>query len=135
MLLIRKLTFCQRITVNKDWKSPLEATWKSLHVLDVLELVILLLLAANLLVISWTKTFLFPAASEGKFGKHVSKRKVCIASWLLLKSVAYGVIYQQTESHLDSWKSNKHLKIIFAFLASRVYIWHFSVQVFLDLHC
>ena len=31
MLLIRKSGFCQKVTVNKDWKSPSEAIWKSLH--------------------------------------------------------------------------------------------------------
>ena len=61
-------------------KIPFRSNLKKLACARCVELVILLKLAANLLVISRTKTFLFPAASEGKFGKHVSKRKVCIAS-------------------------------------------------------
>ena len=33
MLKIRKSTFCQKVTVHLDWKSPSYAIWKSLHVL------------------------------------------------------------------------------------------------------
>ena len=31
-LLFRKSIFCQNVTVHKDWKSPSQAIWKSLHV-------------------------------------------------------------------------------------------------------